>query len=190
MNRRNFLGKLLCAAPGVGLLSRVSFSKEKTRKKGYIYAPYIPLYTTPMIVGNPNNLDLLKAITWDYTTDDFDPIAFIYGEPVKIFMWEVVPGELVTPDCKVYKITDQEIPKKLKYSYIRIDPFFVLKCNIKNRWIMYHEVSEFRNPIGESKVKRHERNGYPVVHKLENVRNLTVNLLSPKGDVIATLKGE
>lgn len=209
-SRRNFLGKLLCAIPGIGLLSTDSFGKEKSAGFSIEKALEIP-EGERVVCGQAKKtkaalleqgkkyteLDLLARITWDYTADDVDPITYIDGKPVKQFMWEAVSGEWVTPDCRVYKITDQEV----EFPYIQIHPACIVRCNVKAGWIEYARILQWDNISGVVKQTqkpysflspRYESDlrGRIVLRTGTNFQGLTVNLLDPKGGVITTLKGK
>lgn len=168
VSRRNFLGEVLCAIPGVALLSRTSFSKGSLGRTD---------------IDGPNQLELLKSITWNYETDDIDPICYIKGKPVKLFMWEIVSGQhLSYPDFAMFVITRD----KVKFPCIRIHPDFVVKCNIKERRIDYLNVIRVGRSVWDYDVER-DKDGKPVIYRLDFMDNLAINLLDAKGNVIVTL---
>lgn len=210
LGRRNFLGKLLCAVPGIGLLSADSFGKEKPTESSIEKALEIPKGERAFC-GRAKitkaelhaqweeykELDILAGITWDYSADDVDPITFINGQPVKQYMWEAVAGEHVTPDCRIYKITREEV----KSPYIQIHPACITRCNVKRGWIEYARIMRWKTISGIVKQTQKPWSfSYPQAEKNSkerivlrvgsNFQGLAVNLLDPQGEVITTLRGK
>lgn len=172
-SRRSFLKNLTLAIPSIGVLPSLVLAKGK---------PVTKTHTMP---------SYLRSVTWDYAPDNIDPIAYIDGNPVKLFMWEVVSGYCIDADFNIYTITDKEEVDDRFLKHIKIHPVHVRRCNVEERWV------EFIKPViggPPNKITKPVRDlqGRIKVFRLNNVHNLVVNLLSPQhnGDVIMTLRGK
>lgn len=202
VSRRNFLGGIVGCIFGASFLPKTGFSKENLERTD---------------IDGSKQLELLKSITWDYLTDDVDPITYINGQPVKQYMWKAVSGEYV-PNGKIHKITDRKImPEKLASTFVPIHPMCITRCNVNAGWIEYARILRWNTISGVVKQTQNlkktfnpvesimsgqrpysfsypsflsDTKGRVILYVGTNLRGLTVTLLDPKGEVITTLRGK
>ena len=189
LSRRNFLGIISGGVFGSTLFSKISFSKETDEEEPKLIKVKIKSKKEHKLCEK--HLNMLKAITWDFANEDLIPADYIDGYSVHPQLFQVIGGHHITPDFVVYSIIEEGDA----FPVVKIHPAGITKCNIAEGWIEYYEIVENVENYSEYEIFLQykfvlDKNDKPILHRLENMQNLIVNVFSRVGEVLVTLRGD